>query len=106
MELIGNPNVIEMEYAVRGPIPRRAAELKKEGRQTILCNIGNPQALGQKPMTYYRQVLGLLEDPTKVARERKLRELLGGAGKDASGVELLSDHVLDVADRILGRLGA
>ena len=47
-----NQNILEMEYAVRGPIPRRAAELKRQGVATILCNIGNPQALGQKPITF------------------------------------------------------
>ena len=40
MELIGNSNVIEMEYAVRGPIPARAGELKKQGKKIIPCNIG------------------------------------------------------------------
>lgn len=58
-----NPNILRMEYAVRGPIPRRAAELERQGRRIIPCNIGNPQALGQAPITFYRQVLSLLEDP-------------------------------------------
>jgi len=55
-----NQNILEMEYAVRGPIPQRAAILKQEGRTIIPCNIGNPQALGQAPITYYRQVLSLI----------------------------------------------
>ncbi len=63
-----NPRVLEMEYAVRGPIPQRAAEMEREGRRTIPCNIGNPQALGQRPITFYRQVLGLLEDPAGTER--------------------------------------
>ena len=58
-----NPNILEMEYAVRGPIPKRAAELEKQGRKIIPCHIGNPQALGQVPMTYLRQVLSLVEEP-------------------------------------------
>ncbi len=58
-----NPKILSMEYAVRGPIPQRAAELKRLGRTIIPCNIGNPQALGQKPLTFYRQVLSLLEYP-------------------------------------------
>ncbi|MFH0945196.1 MAG: aminotransferase class I/II-fold pyridoxal phosphate-dependent enzyme, partial [Planctomycetota bacterium] len=97
-ELIGNSNIIEMEYAVRGPIPQRAAELRQQGRRTVACNIGNPQALGQKPITYYRRVLSLLEDPSKIGRERQLKRLLSGG---AAGVELLSDDVLFVAERIL-----
>ena len=58
-----------MEYAVRGPIPQRAAELKRLGRTIIPCNIGNPQALGQPPLTFYRQVLSLLEFP-KLLKEK------------------------------------
>jgi aspartate/methionine/tyrosine aminotransferase len=51
------------EYAVRGPIVARAAELEKEGREIIFCNIGNPQAFGQKPLTWNRQMLALCEYP-------------------------------------------
>ncbi|MDP6684549.1 MAG: aminotransferase class I/II-fold pyridoxal phosphate-dependent enzyme [Candidatus Marinimicrobia bacterium] len=58
-----NPKILRMEYAVRGPIPQRAAELKRLGRTIIPCNIGNPQALGQPPLSFYRQVLSLLEYP-------------------------------------------
>ena len=58
-----NPKLVSMEYAVRGPIPQRAAELKRLGRTIIPCNIGNPQAMGQPPLTFYRQVLSLLEYP-------------------------------------------
>jgi aspartate/methionine/tyrosine aminotransferase len=101
-ELIGNANIIDMEYAVRGPIPQRAAELRQEGRRTIACNIGNPQALGQTPITYYRQVLSLLEDPSKIERERKLGKLLG---ESAAEIELLPDDVLAVAERMLAGVG-
>lgn len=55
--------VLDAQYAVRGPIVQRARELEKEGREIIYCNIGNPQALGQKPLTYIRQVLALAEWP-------------------------------------------
>jgi len=58
-----NPKLVSMEYAVRGSIAKRAAELKRLGRTIIPCNIGNPQALGQPPLTFYRQVLSLLEYP-------------------------------------------
>ena len=52
-----------MEYAVRGRIPQRAEELKELGRTIIPCNIGNPQALGQAPLTFYREVISILEYP-------------------------------------------
>jgi aspartate/methionine/tyrosine aminotransferase len=51
------------DYAVRGNIVTRAHELEKEGREIIYCNIGNPQAFNQKPLTYVREVLSLLELP-------------------------------------------
>jgi aspartate/methionine/tyrosine aminotransferase len=56
-------SVIEMAYAVRGPIVERAMELEGQGREIIYCNIGNPQSFGQKPITYVRQLLALCEYP-------------------------------------------
>jgi aspartate/methionine/tyrosine aminotransferase len=58
-----NPNVLRAEYAVRGPIVERAQKLESQGRKIIYCNIGNPQALKQRPLTYLRQLLALLEYP-------------------------------------------
>jgi len=58
-----NSRLIEAQYAVRGKIVLRAQELEEKGKKIIYCNIGNPQALKQKPMTYIRQVLSLLEYP-------------------------------------------
>jgi len=55
--------LLKAEYAVRGPIVQRAQELEAKGEEIIYCNIGNPQALGQRPMTYMRQLLCLLEYP-------------------------------------------
>lgn len=105
--VVVNPNVAQMEYAVRGPIPQRAAELARQGRRTILCNIGNPQALGQAPITFYRQVLSLLEAPSHIARERTLNELrtrepaaLAPLGDEG----FVSEYVLQVAERVLAGL--
>lgn len=58
-----NPNLIQAQYAVRGKIVARAQELEEQGRKIIYCNIGNPQALKQKPVTFIRQVLSVLEYP-------------------------------------------
>jgi aspartate/methionine/tyrosine aminotransferase len=55
--------VLETEYAVRGPIVARAQELERAGKEIIYCNIGNPQALEQKPLTYLRQILALCQYP-------------------------------------------
>lgn len=76
LEVIVNQDILEMEYAVRGPIPQRALELSRAGKKTIPCNIGNPQALGQTPISYYRQVISLIESPQLIDREKKLKELL------------------------------
>jgi len=104
-----NQNILEMEYAVRGPIPIRAAELRKQGKQTIPCNIGNPQALGQDPITYYRQVLSLLEDPSRIDRERRLNRLMSqdseaqvAMGESGS----ISGYVLDLAEMMISTHGA
>jgi aspartate/methionine/tyrosine aminotransferase len=59
-----NPNLLRSEYAVRGPIVQRAQQLEEQGKRIIYCNIGNPQALKQPPLTYIRQVLSLLEYPS------------------------------------------
>jgi aspartate/methionine/tyrosine aminotransferase len=58
--------VLETEYAVRGPIVARAAELEKQGREIIYCNIGNPQSLGQQALTWNRQILALCEYPALI----------------------------------------
>lgn len=58
-----NPNMLRAQYAVRGPIVLRAQQLEEQGRHVIYCNIGNPQALKQQPLSYIRQTLSLLEYP-------------------------------------------
>ncbi len=60
--------VRDAEYAVRGPIVARAQELERQGRKIIYCNIGNPQSLGQRPITWVRQVLALAEYPELLDR--------------------------------------
>ena len=58
-----NQKLLKANYAVRGRIVIRAQELEKQGKKIIYCNIGNPQALKQKPITFIRQVLSLIEYP-------------------------------------------
>jgi len=61
-----NPNVIKAEYAVRGIMSQTASKIREDLAtgtgsypfdEIVECNIGNPQALGQKPISFYRQVL-------------------------------------------------
>lgn len=61
-----NERVVGVQYAVRGPIPERAQELKKAeipNKKIIECNIGNPQAIGNPYLTYPREVLSLFTSP-------------------------------------------
>jgi aspartate/methionine/tyrosine aminotransferase len=58
-----NSDLLTAEYAVRGPIVNRAQQLEEQGKKVIYCNIGNPQALKQKPLTWLRQILSLVEYP-------------------------------------------
>lgn len=66
-----NACVRDAQYAVRGEIVIRANELAEKLRhgeplgfdKLVACNIGNPAPLGQKPMTFIRQVLALCDYP-------------------------------------------
>jgi alanine transaminase len=73
-----NQNVIKAEYAVRGPIVIRASELQERLKNdpnsvpfedVVLCNIGNPQSLGQKPLTFFRQILAICDYPELLNHE-------------------------------------
>jgi len=68
-----NPNLLQAEYAVRGPIVIRAQQLEEDGRKIIYCNIGNPQALKQRPLTFLRQFLSLAEYPELLDRPEVLK---------------------------------
>ncbi|KAK2745129.1 hypothetical protein FQN57_004036 [Myotisia sp. PD_48] len=84
-----NPNVLSAQYAVRGELAVKAEEyrvtLEKAAAgsgvlpfdEVIFANIGNPQQLGQKPITFFRQVLSLLEHPVLLENEAVLKEKLG-----------------------------
>ncbi len=67
--------LIEAEYAVRGPIVIRAQELEAEGKKITYCNIGNPQALKQRPLTYVRQVLSLVEYPALMDNPAAIKDI-------------------------------
>lgn len=62
----------DCQYAVRGEIVQCAENIDRaiaQGqthfpfRATLPANIGNPQAVGQKPITFHRQVLSCLLNP-------------------------------------------
>ena len=87
-----NPHIKEAKYAVRGELATRAetyrarlAEGNSKSSQdkplpfdkVISANIGNPQQLGQKPITFFRQVLSILEYPPLLENENALKEEFG-----------------------------
>ncbi len=61
--------LIDAEYAVRGRIITRAQELEAQGKLITYCNIGNPHAFAQQPMSYVREVLSLLEYPALLNKD-------------------------------------
>ncbi|KAF3902533.1 hypothetical protein ABW21_db0205066 [Orbilia brochopaga] len=67
-----NPRVKDAKYAVRGELAVKAESIRRElekdpashpFEQVIFANIGNPQQLDQKPITFFRQVLSLVQNP-------------------------------------------
>ena len=111
-------NSREAQYAVRGPVAIRAQAMQKKlisdpssvpFKSLISCNIGNPQALGQKPLTFVRQVAAAcmhppLMDvpnvfPADVVRRAKAyiastdRSCGVGAYTDSHGLNLVKDEV-------------
>lgn len=96
-----------------------AEKLAAEGRDIIYTNIGNPQAIGQPPITYYRQVLSLCDlpqecgvdhpnahqifSPEVIAHARELRALVGQSGTGAythsQGLSGVRRHVADFIEQ-------
>ena len=73
-----NPDILAVQYAVRGKTFLKAQEIQSKIKEAkakgqpnpypfediVYCNIGNPQLLNQKPLTYLRQVISIVEDPS------------------------------------------
>jgi len=116
--------VLEAEYAVRGEIVTRSFKLDKilqEGNHSlpfdelVPCNIGNPQAVGAKPLSFHRQVLSilgnpaLLEDPITAKLYpadvlARARQYIGGYPKfgaysHSKGVAFFRQQVANYIDR-------
>mmetsp|Transcript_41538 Transcript_41538/g.99998 ORF Transcript_41538/g.99998 Transcript_41538/m.99998 type:complete len:505 (-) Transcript_41538:111-1625(-) len=73
-----SPSLKKMEYAVRGKVVMAADKLNAEIQahspgsedfdfeKILYTNIGNPQSVGQKELTWPRQVLSLVDLPSEV----------------------------------------
>merc|ERR1712042_133777 len=112
-----NPCIKKMEYAVRGPLVIRATAIEKELQDgvkkpftsVIKANIGDAHAMGNKPITFIRQVLALITHPPLLdsaefpedAKTRAKAILAGckggsvGSYSDSPGLEVIRRHVAD-----------
>jgi len=113
-----NEGIKVMSYAVRGPLAIRAVELEKELKlgvkkpfpNVIKANIGDAHAMGNKPITFIRQVMALMTHPPLLdtegifpedakARARSILEGCRGgsvgAYSDSPGIEVIRRHVAD-----------
>ncbi|CAM1502001.1 Fc.00g039850.m01.CDS01 [Cosmosporella sp. VM-42] len=82
-----NPHIVAAKYAVRGELAVKSEEYRAKiakgetgdlpFSQIISANIGNPQQLDQKPITFFRQVTSLLENPQLLEKEDVLINGLG-----------------------------
>lgn len=82
-----NQNVRVAKYAVRGELAVKSEQYRAqlnngEGKDlpfdtVISANIGNPQQLDQKPITFFRQVASILENPGLLDNEEALEKDLG-----------------------------
>ncbi|GAB4818926.1 hypothetical protein N2152v2_005972 [Parachlorella kessleri] len=86
-----NANLLKTQYAVRGEIYLKAQQLAAQGKEIIYTNVGNPQQLGQKPITFNRQVLSLLMSPFLM--------------DDAAAAKLFPKDVLRRSREVLGHFG-
>ncbi|XP_042376435.1 alanine aminotransferase 2-like isoform X1 [Zingiber officinale] len=115
-----NPKVLGCEYAVLGEIVSHSQRLQHELQNKPGChpfneilyfNVGNPQSLGQKAITFFREVLVLCDHPPlldksetralfsgdAIARARHILDVIPGrttgAYSDSLGVKGLRDAV-------------
>lgn len=105
-------NLRKMQYAVTGEVVMKADLLKAEGKEIIYTNIGNPHAVGQKAITFYRQVLALCDLPAEcgvdhpevskmfpsdvIRRAKEYRSAVpSGTGSytNSQGVQLFREHI-------------
>ncbi|XP_075225808.1 alanine aminotransferase 1-like [Lycorma delicatula] len=110
-----NENIVKMKYAVRGPLLQKSSKIiadlakgvKKPFKEVIMTNLGNPQAMGQPPITFIRQMVAttlykdLLNDECIPCDVRKraneiLHDTLGeslGSYTHSQGIQVIRQHV-------------
>ncbi|XP_041986409.1 alanine aminotransferase 1-like [Aricia agestis] len=110
-----NQKLLNIQYAVRGPIVARAAQIEREIQKgaekpfsrVIRANIGDCHALGQKPFTFVRQVLAVAACPALMSCpdipddvKERVKEILDdctqgsvGAYSPPAGLTIVRRHV-------------
>lgn len=116
-----NSRIKKMEYAVRGPLLLRANEIDKElaagkpkpFKQTLKANVGDAHAMGQKPITFFRQVLALVCYPELLSKNdfpsdvvHRAEELLAsfrggsvGSYTESFGIEMIRQHAAEFIEK-------
>ena len=103
-----NQHVLKAEYAIRGAIPMRAEQIQDQINldpesvpfdRITTANIGNPQQLQQKPLTFSRQVVSVLQYPDMLQHRDALVQS-GAFNADAL------DRAQVLLDKIGGSVGA
>ncbi|XP_022129711.2 alanine aminotransferase 1 [Pieris rapae] len=112
-----NPNIVKLEYAVRGPLVTRAGEIEKElqkgadkpFKKVIKANIGDAHAMGQQPITFIRQVLSCVANPEIIEKgnfpddvKQRAKDILKACGGGSVGaytvsygIEMIRRHVAE-----------
>lgn len=97
-----NPHIVGAKFAVRGELAIKSEQYQAKlvrgdtdlpFEQVIAAHIGNPQQLGQKPITFFRQVLSLLENPQLLEKEDVLIDALGYKSDVVKKAKFLLDNV-------------
>ncbi|XP_078060159.1 alanine aminotransferase 2-like isoform X2 [Mustelus asterias] len=116
-----NQQIKKVEYAVRGPIVARAMEIERELQQgvskpfseVIKANIGDSHAMGQRPITFIRQVVAICTFPNLLCdhtvpedaktRAKKILEACGGKSLGAyttsQGLECVRQNVASYIEK-------
>ncbi|RVE45199.1 hypothetical protein evm_010140 [Chilo suppressalis] len=116
-----NRNLLNVNYAVRGPILDRAMQLERELEKgieksfdrVVRANIGDCHALGQPPITFIRQVVALAACPELASSpdipadvKERVREILGDCTRGSVGAYSPSLGLRVVRDRVASYIRA
>eukprot|EP01066_Platyproteum_vivax_P020902 Platyproteum_vivax@DN884_c0_g1_i1.p1 len=119
-----SPNILNCEYAVRGSVLLRSLELEKQLKdkpgslpfdKILFANIGNPQAVGQKPMSFLRQIISGVVNPKDISAgtpsdirervEKYTQTFNPGAYTHSKGAPVFRQEVADFLTRRDGVVG-